>query len=334
MKMPQDIWRSVQSCRALQFCKNLKSCTRGIIVSARRMLICLTSLVLLGGSTTGALELELLAALPIDGLENAQPSGLTVAGGVMFAVSDKHDHAIFRIDIRGDNARMEPFITFNAPWSGTWAKRLDFEGLAYADGSFYLVSESCLRVLHVSENGGGLEWITPNVGDAASEAGLFGVENARLEGLAILSPRRFLLAAERGPRGLIEVWWEETDKQDKPHIQAWETDMTMLTLPEPRAVDFTDLHLDGGGLYALVRNADAVVPINWSNGKLEELDEWSFRHVVNDPTYAYVNQTFGKAEGLTMDDERVYIALDNNGQARLADDTDHRSQLLIFARPD
>ncbi|HJN30414.1 MAG TPA: esterase-like activity of phytase family protein [Candidatus Latescibacteria bacterium] len=299
-----------------------------------RSLCALVALLLGLGQATDALELELLAALPIRGLENAQPSGLTMAGGVLFAVSDKHDHAICRIDIRDDGARLEPFITFNAPWSGTWATKLDFEGLAFADGSFYLVSESCLRVLHVNENGGGLDWITPNVGKAATEAGLFGVKNAHLEGIALFGPRRILLAVEREPRGLIEVSWEEGADEDEPQIKAWATDETMLTLPEPRAVDFADLHLDGGGLYALVRNADAVVPIEWSEGHLEELDEWSFRHVVEDSAYAYSNQTFGKAEGLAMDDERVYIVLDNNGQARLADDTDTRSQLLIFTRPD
>ncbi|MBT3341803.1 MAG: hypothetical protein HN712_18315 [Gemmatimonadetes bacterium] len=281
---------------------------------------------------TAALDLELLAALPIKGLENAQPSGLAMADGVLFAVSDKHDHAICRIDITDDAAQLEPFITFNAPWSGTWSTRLDFEGLTYADGSFYLVSEACLRVLHVNERGGGLEWVTPDVRGAATAAGLLNVKNARLEGIALLAPNHFLLAVEREPRGLIEIWQDEDE--DEPHVQAWVTDETRLELPEPRAVDFTDLHLDAGGLYALARNADAVTPITWSSGQFEELDVWSFRHVVEDPAYAYENQTYGKAEGLTMDDERVYIVLDNNQQPRLADENDRRPQLLIFARPD
>ena len=67
-----------------------------------RSLCALVALLLGLGQATDALELELLAALPIRGLENAQPSGLTMAGGVLFAVSDKHDHAICRIDIRDD----------------------------------------------------------------------------------------------------------------------------------------------------------------------------------------------------------------------------------------
>lgn len=288
------------------------------------MLLCLWS------APSEALELELLAALPINGLENAQPSGLTMAAGVLFAVSDKHDHAICRIDIADDAARLEPFITFNAPWSGKWSSRLDFEGLTYEDGSFYLVSESCLRVLHVNENGGGLRWVTPDVQDAAEAAGLLGVKNARLEGIALLAPDHFLLAVEREPRGFIEVWRED----DKAHIGAWATDETILDLPEHRAVDFTDLHIDAGGLYALARNADAVTPITWSAGEFEELDVWSFRQTVADPRYAYENQTYGKAEGLAMDDERVYIVLDNNQQARLADENDRRPQLLIFTRPD
>ena len=89
-----------------------------------RFLCALVALLLGLGQATDALELELLAALPIRGLENAQPSGLTMAGGVLFAVSDKHDHAICRIDIRDDGARLEPFITFIAPWSGRSAEAL------------------------------------------------------------------------------------------------------------------------------------------------------------------------------------------------------------------
>ena len=277
-----------------------------------------------------ALDLQLLSALPVQGLDNAQPSGLCLVDGQLYAVSDRHDHAICRVELYDDHARLEAYITFNAPWSGAWVHSLDFEGLAFRNGSFFIVSEANFRVLRVHETGSDLAWVTPSVEEAGIEAGLFGEKNARLEGLALLGGGRIVLAAERAPRGLIDV---VIDAQGEAQISTLVCAASRLLIEPPREADFADLFYDGEDLYALTRNADAIVRIAFDENGLEELEVWSFAHVTNAPEYGYEDMTFGKAEGLTMDDERVYIILDNNGLARSNDPTDTRPMLFVFARP-
>ncbi len=275
-------------------------------------------------------ELQLVAALPVQGLDNAQPSGLCWVDGSLYAVSDRHDHAICRIELRDDHARLEPYITFNAPWSGAWVRGLDFEGLTYRNGSFFLVSEATYRVLRVHETGGNLAWVTPSVEEAGTKVGLFNEKKARLEGLALLGGGRVLLAAERAPRGLIDV---VLDAEGEAVISAQVCATSILDFAPPREPDFADLYFDGEDLYALTRNADAIVRITLDEDGLEELDVWTFGHVTNAPEFHYEDMTFGKAEGLTMDDEHVYVILDNNGQSRAHDPTDTRPLLFVFNRP-
>ncbi|MDA0333930.1 MAG: esterase-like activity of phytase family protein [bacterium] len=264
------------------------------------------------------LVLQLLAALPVEGLDNAQPSGLCLVDGQLYAVSDRHDHAICRVDLRQDHAVLEPYITFNAPWSGAWVRGLDFEGLAYRDGSFFIVSEANSRVLRVHETGSDLAWVIPSVEEIGVDAGLFGEKNARLEGLALLGGGRVVLAAERAPRGLLDV---VIDSEGGAQITALVCANSGLDIEPPREADFSDLFFDGTDLFALTRNADAVVRIAFDGNGLEELEAWSFAHVTNAPEFRYQDMTFGKAEGLTMDDEHVYVILDNNGLARANDPT-------------
>ena len=76
-----------------------------------------------------------------------------------------------------------------------------------------------------------------------------------------------------------------------------------------------------------------VLRIAFDETGYEELEVWSFGHVTNADEYRYEDMTFGKAEGLTMDEDNVYVILDNNGLARVGDPTDHRPLLFVFARP-
>lgn len=301
---------------------------RSACMKGARPLALLVLLALLGRAEgqIPVIRLQLEAALPVEGLEGAEPGGLTLVDGELYAVSDAHDHAICRVQLRDDRAILEPFITFDAPWSGAWTRNLDFEGLAYFQSSFYLVSEATYRVLRVHEGGGDLEWVTPSVEAAGREAGLFGVKGAGLEGIAVLGPGRFLLAAEREPRGLIDVG--EGDR-----VTAYALEGSAIEVPAPRPPDIADLFLDPAGLFALVRNADAVVRIDFGEDGFRELEAWSFSEVANDPAYRYADVVFGKAEGLCMDADRVYVILDNNGHGRQADALDTRPLLFIFARP-
>ena len=185
-------------------------------------------------------------------------------------------------------------------------------------------------MLRVHETGSSLAWVTPSVEKAGSEVGLFTEKNARLVGLALLGGGRVVLAAERAQRGLVDVVIDEKgEAQVFPLVCA----TTGLVIESPREADFSDLFFDGDNLYALTRNGDAVIRITFDETGLEEHEVWSFGHVTNSAEYRYEDMTYGKAEGLTMDDEHVYVILDNNGMARASVPTDTRPLLFVFARP-
>jgi len=63
------------------------------------------------------IPLKLIHALPVEGPENNQPSGLTIWHDTLFAVSDKHDDTIFRVALTDTNAVFVPHLTFAIPES-------------------------------------------------------------------------------------------------------------------------------------------------------------------------------------------------------------------------
>ncbi|MCK5119612.1 MAG: hypothetical protein KAQ78_08515, partial [Candidatus Latescibacteria bacterium] len=59
--------------------------------------------------------LKLMHALPVEGPENNQPSGLTIWHDTLFAVSDKHDDTIFRVALTDSIAFFVPHLKFDIP---------------------------------------------------------------------------------------------------------------------------------------------------------------------------------------------------------------------------
>ena len=273
--------------------------------------------------------LKLIQALPVEGPKNNQPSGLTLLGDTLFAVSDKHDDTIFRVALTDTNAVFIPHLRFELS-EPVPAKRLDFEGIACdAEGNFYLVSETAFRILRVSPDGADVSWITPSLRPVGEQEGLFRTRGAYLEGIALLSPGHFLVCAERQPRGLIEV-----DTSVEPYaVRAFNYDDTSVNLPAGRNSDFSDLFRENDDIYVLQRNAEVISNLIYGGPILEEKDVWSFGRIVHREDLRYSNMKYGLAEGLCMDAERIYLILDNNGDCRASDPDDRRPLLLIMERP-
>jgi hypothetical protein len=64
-----------------------------------------------------------------------------------------------------------------------------------------------------------------------------------------------------------------------------------------------------------------------------EGETWSYAQVAEDPKYKFTGLRMGLARGLAMDGQSIYIALDNKGVGRQADQADKRPLLLVFKRP-
>ena len=284
------------------------------------------------GTATGeeiARPLKLIKALPVVFHERVDPSGLTIRDKTLFTVSDKQDDTIFRIQITDGEAILVPHIKFRLS-EPVAVRRIDFEGLTCdADGIFYLVSESLFRVLRVDPREDYASWATPSVQACGKEAGLFQVINANVEGIALVGRNQFVLCAERQPRGIIEV-----DMNTTPYkIKAFKYDKTSLKLPEGRNLDFADLFFENQTLYVLQRNSYVISKLVRNGQTFEEKDFWSYEAIETSEDLQYSNMEFGRGEGLCMDEDHIYVILDNNGDNRISDPDDRRPLLLIMQRP-
>jgi hypothetical protein len=192
-------------------------------------------------------------------------------------------------------------------------------------------------------------WLTPSLEDSGHAVGCFQYANANFEGITVLPkevlpkevlprevlPREvlpgkgLLLAAERQPRGLMEL---EGDRA-VGSIKAWAMPESVYPLPVGRPPDFADLATTGGQVYALLRNAHLVVRLRRTTRGWAEGEAWSYAATENDERFAYADQKFGMAEGLAFGEDEVFIILDNNGIPRAASAEDRRPLLYVFARP-
>ncbi len=273
--------------------------------------------------------LRLLQCLPVEGPDYLEPSGLTLHDGTLYAVSDKHDSVIFEVKLEEDAAKLIPHLNIrDAGLSGTG--KLDFEGITCDDeGRFYLASESRCRILQVGPGARQAAWLTEPLWEAGKAKGLFRQPNAGLEGIARVGPGKFVLCAERQPRGLIEVNAGKQPVEAVAHLY----DESKFAFGEGRSPDYAGLFHDGTDLYALVRNAYVISRLIKNESGYEEGPAWSYEVIVTEKSRRYVDMRYGKAEGLCMDAERVYIILDNNGIPRADDPKDWRPLLLIMERP-
>jgi hypothetical protein len=284
-----------------------------------------------GDHNTADLQVpRLIKALPVEGHPACEPSGLIIFQERLFAVSDHHDDLIFEILIEDDRAVFTPFLEFRAPPLPA-TPRLDFEGITCDDeGNFYLVSERALRILRVERDGSRSRWITPSLKQYGEKSGLFTITNGGLEGIAFVGPGHFFLCAERQARGILKVFTEPLTF----HARAWNCDEGETPSHPTRPPDFSDLYYEKGVLYALGRGTEWIARIEVTeSGVCLETPLWSLAPILSDPRYDYIDSTYGQAEGFCMDADRLYVILDNNGQARKAAPEDNRPLLFIFERP-
>ena len=264
-----------------------------------------------------------MRALPIQNLNNFQPSGLIWFEGQLLTISDKHDDAIFALELTGEEAIPHVFREIIAPPEEP--KPFDLEGITLGeDGELLLASEERSRVLAVPRSGRAY-WLGESLLREGQRVGLFRQENAGLEGITRLPNGDLLLCAEREPRGFVRL------SGGAPY--AWQQDTSIYALPAGRPPDCADLTSVGDKVYELERGSHMIVRLDPTQQSCTELEAYSYARTENDPRFAYENSRFARAEGLALDHDHIYVLLDNNGDARLGAPEDRRPLLFIFARP-
>lgn len=271
-------------------------------------------------------ELQMVAVLPVDMPAALEPSGLTELNGELFTVADKDNYTIYRIDIQDSAASLVPAIHFDAPRH--WGL-LDWEGVtADQAGNFYLISEKLGRLYKVNPDGTG-DWLTDDLREEASALGLFSKSNAGFEGVARIGDKQFIGAAEREPRGIVEFRIDSGIPSSQPQLMdhtLFSSRLNLLRIP-----DFSGMDYDDGKLYALFRNAHLVVQLEKTDAGYVEKQAWSYKHLETDPRWAFLDQTFGQAEGLVVRGKDVYLVMDNNLGGRQSNPGDRRP-MFIHAR--
>jgi uncharacterized protein YjiK len=270
-------------------------------------------------------ELELVSARVIDMPAPLEPSGLAWHRGELYTVADKDNRTIYRIRLDGETATLEPAIRIDLP-DGYY---MDWEGITTGpDGTFHLVSEERGRILRVQPDGSSA-WATPDLRADLKAGGLYAKGNAGFEGVVNLGEGHWLAAAEREPRGLVEIRGDAADAGSE--IFLMEHSPFGDALPLLRLPDYSGMDSDRGKIYALFRNAHLVVRLDKVDGAYRETDAWSYRHIEIDPRWAYQAQVYGQGEGLVVNGRDIYIVFDNNLGPRLSDSNDGRP-LLVHAR--
>ena len=269
---------------------------------------------------------------PINGVDDIEPSGLTLKNGELYTVGDKHQ-AIYRLDIKEDEAWLHKEMVL-ASERDLGVTVLDLEGITTVDDDFVLASEAHHRLIYVHDNGQ-LRWM-PEQGNAlyrsAFDAGLLQLHNAGLEAVTYLGEQQFLVAAERQPRGLISLQFsEDLTVIDEQYNQIMLNSQQKLHGRHP---DLTGLFVHDEQVYGLQRNAYVIHELNRvGNNLFMEGQAWSYEHIVRDPKYAYSDMQFGHAEGLAVDDTKFYLVLDNNRIGNAKNPNDKRPLLIVAERP-
>ena len=296
-------------------------------------------------------ELALQAEHPVEGMRGRNLSGLALCQGEMWAVSDRDDDQIYRLDTRYALWHAEP-LALNVPSppeSGLpWGVRmmgkaisplrggdLDFEGITCDDaGNRYVVSESYAAVLNIPQTGSPA-WlkIDSALVRQARASGMLLHFNALFEGIAV-NPQgnQIWLAAERERRGVLTIRKQQS---------VWDCEGGCVVMSEggleqappqlkvrAQQKDFADLALFEGKLFTLERMAYRICRRTASTGEVERC--WSFASDALTDARRYTS-AYGNAEALSMDAKGAWIGVDNGNHVRA--DGEKRPIVWRFAAP-
>lgn len=291
------------------------------------------------------------AELPVLGVSNIYSldwptrmdlSGLTYCNGSLLAVADNIDEGIFKIDIDRHSAKISPFLSLsviNKPVVDynlfhsieyfvsklIYGYRFDWEGIACTRHEILLASESDASILVFSLNGKHIDTI--GLYSDARNAGYFNDYNAFIEGVAYYNGTIFG-AMERGPRGVLSI---KNSAKGRTHALSHSLPNNKELEYIKNSIDVSDLEVFNGYLYTLERGASAICKRDFE--RFQSISCYSYKQVEHAVNTSYLSTEFGIGEGLAVNDSKIYVAFDNNGEGRKIEPDDTRPLLIEFARP-
>ena len=296
-------------------------------------------------------ELELVSEHPIDGMAGGNLSGLAWCGDALWAVSDREDDRLYRLDTSETtwHGEAEQFEAPSVPNTGLpWGMRMrtaltgmvrggqmDFEGLSCDSlGNRYLASEAHAAVLRVSP-AGLAEWLPlpKALVRQARASGMLLNFNAMFEGIAIdPEANRLWLAAERERRGLLVMHRNQSSWQCTGGCVLLAEGGRELPPPalgdRPLPRRFSGLAFFNEKLFTLEPSTHQICRRSLASGQAERC--WSYAATALADARRY-DTPFGNAEALSLDEAGAWIGVDNNAQTRR--DGEKRPIVWRFAAP-
>jgi hypothetical protein len=147
--------------------------------------------------------------------------------------------------------------------------------------------------------------------------GLMSKYGAYFEGVTI-NPKGIFLAVEREPRGIVHY-----DTNNRLHIGKTDESYDASGLP----ADWSDITYWNNELFGLYRNMNKVCRIDIKD--LSEAECVSFADQTARIKYDSADR-YGMAEGLAMNDENIFVVMDNNRKTRINTANDKRSVLIVI----
>ncbi len=200
---------------------------------------------------------------------------------------------------------------------------LDCEGLAQDDQGRLYVCEESGRAVFRTRPGGPVErldidWTPVRKWFNAADP------NASFEGIAV-GGNRLYVANERSIGRIIVV--------DLPSLKVVD-DFQVTPIDRPaRDVHYSDLCWWRDELWVLCRESRCILRVDPTTRSVKA--QYDYAEVEQAPQNAYFNPLpYGFVEGLAVNDDSIWLVVDNNGLSRRVAPTDTRGLLFRCDRPD
>lgn len=230
-------------------------------------------------------------------------------------VSDKSPW-IYRARISGKNElKAEVWRKIDIQWN----VRLDFEDIEAANGRLYIVNEGDGSLVELDPNGRHIlhQWKNPSPRHPLDD--WFGIEGLAWDGKEFwffkeMPPLSVFIFS---PNSSAPVRWLASDRQGSQTAARFHKDKLFVIDRESRCL--------------------------WEMKKyFEDPRCWSFqKYVDQDPRFHFqvrdhkgqLHPEWSTAEALDIHKDRIWIGLDNNGEALYSDPKEKRPVILVFRRP-
>lgn len=242
-------------------------------------------------------------------------SGLCFKDGTLYSVNDKQENYLYKLRIDTNSA------TFSSDRIQIAAYK-DFEGICHYQNAFYVIEEKECRVYKIINNNAtpyGAAFLTSLKSKRLVDTGEGG--NRQIEGFAMLSDSTFLIATERTVTSLatINIRGEILSGMQFPPLHFSDTCLPSPLLSKSSSTkdanSFSDLCIYKGKAYLLEREKKMIHVIDISRDPFVITRTLSFKNDIL-PCDEY-HDYYGAAEGLAIDDQYIYIILDNNEKQNL-----------------